>query len=489
MRIKNFTDVKSLLLNNKTIKQTIFKNIFWLVVAESLSKFLKLILIIYVARILGAREYGKFTFALAFVTLFAIFSDLGIFSVTIREFSQDKEREKKFPSVLSLKILLSLGTLFLILIGSFFITPDPLIRRIIWILGIYVILSSFSGIIFAFFQARQKMEYEAWARIFEVLIITLAGFFVILNFPSIKNLSYSYLFASLAVLFFILIFFHFKVYRLRLSWKKSLWKNYLAMSWPLALAGVFSTIYASTDSIMMGYWGQVTQTGWYNAAYKIIGVTLIPAALISASFFPALSLAFRKEKERFQKIWDYQMEMVIFLTIPLVVGGITLAPKIIGFIYNPSYFPSILAFQILIVVAGISFFCNPFSQILVVANQQRKAFWIALFGAIINVILNIILIPKYSLYGAAIATVITFLLIFFLFFKFTIRLTSIKPLNIRFISSFIGVCLASSLMYFVVSQPQIYQLNVFFSILTGTGVYLVCFLGYKKLVNQFLNFS
>jgi len=210
--IKNiFLRPKEFFLENLGIKQTIFKNTFWLAFAEGVSRFLKLILIIYVARILGATEYGKFTFALAFVSLFAIFSDLGLSQITTREFARDNEREKEISSLFSLKILLGLGTLILILIGSFFITPEPVIRSLIWILGIYTILASFGAIIFAFFQARQKMEYQAMTQILEAILVTAAGFFVILNFPSVINLSYSYLFAGFAALIFILTLFHFKV--------------------------------------------------------------------------------------------------------------------------------------------------------------------------------------------------------------------------------------------------------------------------------------
>ena len=430
--------IKNIILSHRTfflenigVRQTIFKNTFWLAVAEAITRFLKLILIIYVARILGATDYGKFTFALAFVSLFAIFSDLGVSQITTRELSREKEKEKEFPAILSLKFLLSLGTLALILIGSFFITPDPIIRGVIWILAIYIIVSGFSGIIFAFFQARQQMEYQAWTKILEAFLETAAGFFVILNFPSVQNLSFSYLFAGLVALISILLFFHFKVYHLCFSWDKSIWQRFLSMSWPLALAGVFGAIYSQIDSIMMGYWGQITQTGWYNAAHKIIGVTLIPMALISQSFFPALSIAFKESKEKLQRIWNYQIEIMILLAVPLVMGGIALAPRIIDFIYDPGYFPSILAFQILIVMAGISFLCGPFSQILVVSNQQKKLFFVTLAGAVINVILNLILIPRYSLYGAAATTVVTVFLIFFLLFHFTSKLTPIKPLNLK----------------------------------------------------------
>lgn len=478
-----FFNPKSFFLENLGVKQTILKNTFWLAMAEGVTRLLKLILIIYVARILGATDYGKFTFALAFIALFAIFSDFGLSSITTRELSREKEKEKEFPAILSLKILLSLGTLFLILIGSFFITLDPIIRGVIWILAIYILINGFAGIIYAFLRARQRMEYESWAKILQALVVTGAGFFVILNFPSVQNLSFSYLFASLTALIFILIFFHFKIYKLHLNWNKSIWQKFLAMSWPLALAGVFGAIYSQIDSVMMGYWGQITQTGWYNAAYKIIGVSLIPMALISQSFFPVLSIAFKESKERLQKIWNYQMEIMILLAVPLVVGGITLAPKIIDFIYDPSYFPSIFAFQILIVMAGIIFLNSLFGHVLVVSNQQKKLFWIALSGAIINVILNLILIPKYSLYGAAIATVITVLLIFFLLVKFTLRFTSIRPLNLKFLLTFIDAGLSGALMYFVISQPAIYHLNVILSVLIGAAIYGVSFFIFKIVID------
>jgi len=485
MNIRTFADIKSFFLDNKTLKQTIFKNTFWLSVAEGVTRFLKLILIIYVARILGATEYGKFNFALASVSLFATFFDLGLSQITTRELSRDKESEKEFSSLLSLKILLSLGTLILIFIGSFFITSDPIIRKLIWILGLDAIIGGFGWIISAFFQARQKMEYQAMTKILEAILITAVGFFVIFYFPSVINLSYSYLFAGFTALIFILIFFHFKVSPLKISWQKSTWQRFLSLSWPLALIGIFGGICGQADSVMMGHLGQITQTGWYNAAYKIIGIILIPAALIPQSFFPALSLAFKESKEKLQRICNYFMDSMIFLAVPIVVGGVALAPRIIDSIYGPSYFPSILAFQILILVAGISFIAAPFGQILIVANQQKKLCWITLTGAITNVILNLILIPKHSLYGAAATSVFTSVLIFFLLFRFTSKLTSIKPFNLKSRFSFFGAVLASILMDFVITQPKIYHFNIFLSVLIGTVVYFSILFVFKLMPKHF----
>ena len=262
------------------------------------------------------------------------------------------------------------------------------------------------------------------------------------------------------------------------------------MSWPLALAGIFGGIYSQTDSVMMGYWGQITQTGWYNAAYKIIGVTFIPTSLIATSFYPALSKFFQDSKEKLQTVWNYFMDSMIILAVPIVVGGIVLAPRIIDFIYDPTYFPTgretILAFQILLIMAGLVFLSNPFGQILVVANQQKKLFFVTLAGAVINVILNLILIPRYSLYGAAATTCATCFLIFFLLFKFTKKFTSIQPFNLKFLSSFAGACLSCIPMYFVIIQPKIYNLNVFLSILIGAAIYVITFLIIKTVTKNYL---
>jgi len=486
MDIRN--TIKNIILNpgvfflkNSGTKQAIAKNTFWMAVAEGITRFLKLFLIIYVARILGATEYGKFTFALAFVSLFAIFSDFGISQITTRELAQKKEKEREFSNILSLKLILSIGALILICLGSFFITPDPVIRGIIWILGIYITVSGFSGMIYAFLRARQKMEYEAWAKILQAVVVTGAGFFVLFNFPSIQSLSLAYLFAVSIASISILIFFHLKIYQLKLSFNKNIWRNVLIMSWPLALAGVFGTIYSQTDSIMMGYFGQITQVGWYNAAYKIIGATLIPVGLISISFFPLFSKLFKESKEKLQKFWDYYMQLMILLAVPLIVGGMVLAPKIIDFVYDPSYFSSILAFQILLIMVALSYICNPFGQALIVSNQQKKLFWITLLGAIVNVGLNLILIPKYSLYGAAFTTVITLFLILFLLYKFTSKFTPIKPFNLKFLFSFFNASLSSTVMYFAICRPIIYNLNVLFSILIGVGIYFTTFLIWRTL--------
>lgn len=485
MKFRNFTNIKSLLLDNRTVKQTIFKNTFWTYLGTGISTLISFVLIIYIARILGATEYGKFTFALAFIFLFGVLSDLGLSQIIIREFAREKEREKEFYSIISLKILLGLGMFIAILVGSFFITSDPVIQKIILILALYFFIKdTFIGLSYSFFQARQRMEYQAWVEIFVALVMAIFVFLVIFNFPSVENLSYAYLSAISISLVFVAIFFHLKVLPLKIFWDKSVWRKFLLMSWPLAFAALFGALYTHIDSVMLGSRGMITETGWYNAAHKIARMSFIFTGIVCGSIYPVLSESFKKSKEKLQKVWNFQTELMIILAFPLIIGGIVLAPKIIDVIYGPGFAPSILAFQILIIMAGIILLSVSLHQILIVSNQQKKIFWAVLGGAVINIALNLILIPKYSLYGAAVATVITQSIIFLLLFKFTMKFTSIRPPYLRFLYIFIGVLISSTVMFLVISRPQIYHLSIFFSIPIGLFIYLVCFLSYQKLTGQ-----
>lgn len=484
--MEKITSLKNLLFGHQTVQQTILKNTFWLTASEAISRFATFVLWIYIARILGAAEFGKFNFAIAIVGLFSILPVFISPEIVTREFAGEKEREKEYPALLSLKIILGLGAVVLLAISSFFVTGDPAVRKVILILALYNFFLGFFDIICAFLRARQRMEYEAFAKVLDALLTTAFGLFVIFRFPSLENLSYAYLLEGLAFISLVLLFFHFKIYPLSLAYDKAVWRQILILSWPLALISIVVTIYNQIDTIIMGYLGQMAQTGWYSASQKIVRLSLVPVALISQAFYPVLSGFFRNSQQELQKIWDRQMEIMIFLAIPLVIGGITLAPRILIFFYGPGYLPSVLALQILMIMAGIVFLSEAFRQILVVANRQTKTLEAVLAGAAINILLNLILIPRFSLYGAAAATVITNIFILFLLIIFTKKLTMINPFNNQILLSFFGAGLSGSLMYFIIKQPQINNLPVVFLILAAAAVYVLAIFGFQLSVQKLI---
>ncbi|MSU54313.1 MAG: flippase [Candidatus Staskawiczbacteria bacterium] len=462
--------IKNFLFQNIGIRQTVFKNTFWLALAEVVARILGLVLVIYIVRALGAQEYGKFVFALSFASVLSILSDLGIMDISTREFSRDRNNERNFNSIFTLELLLCAATLIISVIASFFIVSDPSIRKIIWILTIFVLSNSLFAMVFSLVRARQKMEYEAIIKITQAVANAMVVFAVIFFMPSAQNVGYGYMVSNAAVLLFLLVFFGVFVQPLKFKWEKSS-LNILRISWPLSFGFMASWIYMSINSIMLGSFNLITENGWYGAAFKIAIVAVIPANLIMRSFYPLLSNFFVSSHEKLQKAWDYFAESMLLLTIPIVVGGYVLAPKIIWSFYGADFAPSVIALQLLMLVIGVSFLNYPYTIMLVAAEQQKKNFLIMAFGAVVNVILNLVFIPKYGFSGAIIATLISCILVFFstiVIFKYT---TPIVILNRRLMKVFFISIVSSGIMYYVITSHFIYSLNVIVACLAGALAY------------------
>ena len=134
---------------------------------------------------------------------------------------------------------------------------------------------------------------------------------------------------------------------------------------------------------------------------------------------------------------------------------------------------------------GCQSFALLFSDIMIVSDQQKSFFKITVFGAVVNIILNIILIPKYSLYGAAFATVITYILIFLMYIRYSAKLTPVCPFKIKFVFVFFLALFSSVLMYLAIIQPLIYNLNIFLSVIIGAVIYFTIFFGLNFILKFF----
>ncbi|MBU2544924.1 flippase [Patescibacteria group bacterium] len=455
---------------DRIIKKQIFKNTFWLGLSEGISRLAMFLLIIYVARILGPNQFGVFSFALAFCSLFLIFSHLGLSEIIIRELAEDKENEKKYPAILTLKISLSIFAYLLLFLSSFFISNE--MRKIVWILGIYVLSNNFLIIIYAFFRARQKMKYEAGIKIIQSFLILGMGFILLKYIPSVETLGYVLFGSTLLTILFVLTLFSIFIMPISLSFDFAVWKNFLKLSWPLGLAVAIGVILLRINSVMMGYLGQLTEVGWYNAAYRIVGIAIIFSALMLSSFFPALSKIFKESKERAEQIYNLYREITIAIAVPLVVSGIVLSSKIILFLYGASYLPAVLAFQILIGVAGINFLYNPYSMMFVVSNKQKAILIISSITVGINIVLNIILIPRYSLYGAAIATLISYLILLFITFEISRRLNLFNLVYRNLFKTLIISIFSTMMMIGIITIPYIFSLHILLLIALGIVIYL-----------------
>ena len=467
--------IKSNLLDNKTTKQTVAKNTFWLTVSLVVSKVIKYSLIIYAARFLGASEYGTFNFSMSFVALFAIFADLGINTLTSREVAKEKEVKVKIPTIFTLKIAISIATFIGIAAVSFLVPQTEKIKTVIWLMAGFSLVNGISNFLYNCFYGRQEMQYQTITEIVEALVCTVLGIYFISLNPHAYSLAIAYVISALSGFVVIALIFKHKFGDiLKPTVDKKEWQRVLTMAWPLALSGIFATIYTNTDSIILGFWKLFTQVGYYNAAQKIIALAVVPAGLVATAFFPILSRHSENDKPKTQKIFDYQNIILLAIAIPMIVGGFILANGMIIHIYGEAYLPAVLALKILILMAGMSYLATAFGNILLVYNQQKNAFWAYFWGAMINVPLDILWIGKWGFYGAAWATVVTSFLSITILAYFVRKHTPLKLVDWSLTKYLIAILISSALMGFVLLNLASHNVNVILKVILGILVYSIC---------------
>ncbi|MBU2101465.1 oligosaccharide flippase family protein, partial [Patescibacteria group bacterium] len=181
------------LLDNTTTSQTIAKNTFWLSFGEITGRLLRVGLIFYAARVLGAAGYGVFSYMTSLAGILTIFADLGLSGILIREGAKSEElRKTYFATSLFIKLIIVTGSFVVIILVAPLITDIPLSRTLIYAVGLLIVFDSLRGFGNAIFRAEEQMQYEAGTSILTQIIIVAGGIYTLTFTPSPESLAISY---------------------------------------------------------------------------------------------------------------------------------------------------------------------------------------------------------------------------------------------------------------------------------------------------------
>ncbi len=404
----------------------IMRNAIWLGFGEVASHALLFVLLVFAARALGAHGYGVFSFGLSLATLFIVLAKFGLPTVVVREFARNHAWSSVFPSIFTLGIVLSLGAFLLFGGAGLFLSQEPFMRLLFFFFAGYVVATTLLELLYAFFHSREEMRYEAVVKVLQAGAVAGFGVLVLLQKPFAHYLALVYAAGALGALVLMGGIFWRRISSLRLRVDVAIWKTALSRSWPLGIVGLFTFVSNNIDSVMLGLFGQITEAGWYNAAYRLMGIALIPTVFLGHSFLPALSKRVREAGTALQAVWERQLETALALGVPATIGVAMAAPILVQALYTPEFEPAIFALQLLAFAVAPTFLFSASFVMLLAAGMQKKIFWLVGAGALANVLLNLWLIPAYSLYGAAAATVATSVLLLFFYGFAVLRHTSVR---------------------------------------------------------------
>ena len=394
------------------------KNTFFLIASSVIISILTLILSIFIARILGDINFGKYNIANAFPQLLTFLLDFGYATLLIREVSRDKSLSNKYLSnTLKFRLIL-FPVIFFILVISVNIAgyPDNT-KNIVYLFSIFVFLRTVTNIFYSTFRAFEKMEYEAAITIFMTILRSALGLIILSLGYGLIELGLIFIFSGVVEFIIALAVCRKKFVKTKFQIDPSFIRKTITIALPLSLLGIFGIIYQRIDTVMLSLFKGDAPVGWYNAAYNLIlGFQFIPQ-LFMQSLLPSMSFYYISSRESLQKAYEKSFKYLFILGLPIAVGIFILADKFILFFYGKEFINSVIALKILTwdILLFFLYTCTGF--VLISTDKQNQMAATIAILAIVNYTLNLFLIPKYSYIGAGIATLVTeiILLIIYLF--------------------------------------------------------------------------
>jgi len=415
-----------------------FKNTSWLFFERVLRIIITLVVTIYVVRYLGPKDFGLLSYVISFFWLFGAIAILGLENIAIRELVKHPEkRDELVGTVFFLRLLSGLTAIILTSLVLLIVQEDFFTSILILLASVSFLFQAFQSIEY-YFRASVKAKYNAYAMFLSIVLAsTLKVILILLEAPIL------YFVIAFTTEYFLLAIGFVGVYKLNhlkiFTWKysKELSIALLKDSWPLILTGLVVTIYVKIDQIMIKHMMHEEAVGLYAAAVRICEAWyFIPVALCN-SLFPAIINAKKVNEKlynnRLQKLYD----ILVWLSIAIAILVTIFSSSIINILFGGEYSASSQVLTIYI-WAGVAVFLGvASSQYLINENLTKLSFIRAFIGMILNIILNLILIPKFGIVGSAVATLVSYTAVTFLlsfhrkfYIQFTMMLKSVFGITI-----------------------------------------------------------
>ena len=382
-------------------------------------------LLAFVSRVIIVRyttqtEYGIFSLALVLLNIFAVISTLGLQRGVTRQiaFFRGKKDSKKVSGIVKSSIQIALVASIFFSIFLFFLSDiisvkafhSPQLSTPLKIFAVAIPFSVLIAIFTSIFQGFDRVEPNVYFQniLRNVLLLPLLGI-VILFGLSFIDVVYAYL-ASIALTCIAFAVYAAKKLPISVKGEKntnadSMRKELLFFSLPLLAVSILGMVMTWTDTLMLGYFKTPDVVGLYNAALPL--AQLIPIVLGSMGFLyvPIASQLYSQNlMNEMRRNYAILTKWMFSLTLPLFLIIFLFPETVLNILFGSRYIQADTALQILALGMFIHTFLGLNGATLMTAGKTRFLMWTSLTGAIMNITLNIFLIPPLGIIGAAIAS-------------------------------------------------------------------------------------
>lgn len=403
--------------------------------------------------------------------LFSVVVDFGIQQLVIKKVSEQKELSKKYlGNFFAVELLLAIAVYAVLAIIAVENNYDPIVRNAILVGGLGMFLNALSIPFTAIISAHEDMHILAVVNFCDSIINVGLMFVTILFHKSIMVLS---------MVTLLMAIMHLIVYRIvikRYVEKPELFKQFKDLDWglvknmfklalPFGMLVGFSIIYNKIDVIILAHIRGYAETGLYTNAYKFMDLLAFFPGVVSSSLYPFISSAlFKKEGDSIRSYLEKYTKYMIGIAAPLAIGGAVLAPKLILLIGGNQFYDAFRALQILLFASATLFIYSVVNSVMI-SQMTRYAAAITFINIFINILGNIILIPRYGFVAAAVMTVISEFIQACVYFYFVQKRIVSFPVLKHFVKPIIGAVIMGFVLY------QVRFTSLIFTIPLGAVIY------------------
>ncbi|TCD11512.1 flippase [Pedobacter frigidisoli] len=388
------------------------KNTGWLMLARVGSLVIKILVGFAITNYLGKELNGILNYPTAFTTFFIAAAALGLDGFTTRELLKTPEnKDRLLGTAFWLKIIGGLAIIPLIyfaytLWNSFKPIETPLLY--ILIIGLTGISQAFY-ITDSYFQSKVQAKYVMRVQVFGNILSAIIKLVFILLKLNIEWFVFALLLDTIILAIGYIYFYQIKVGSI-FQWvfDSKLAKYLIKNSWPLALSAVLVSIYMKIDQLMVENYLGTGALGIYSTVVQLSeSWYFIPVAIVT-SVFPAIMNAKRDDALRYAKRLQNMYDIMVWISLSVALFMTFASPIIYHLVYKPEFWGGAHVLTVH-VWAGIFVFLGSASgQYLIAEGYTKLSMLRTGTGAIVNILLNIIWIPKYGIMGAALATLVAY---------------------------------------------------------------------------------
>lgn len=401
-------NLKKIIFGNYSNKQILAKNTFWLGGLEVVSKVIMFIVTVSLVRYLGPEGFGAYNFASAYVAIIMIFSDLGLSTILTRDVAKNKAEVNRYLSnVMGIKLATSVLIIAVVLILT------PLLgsyRTYFWLIlltTIYNLSLQFQTVIVAVLSAFEKMEYVFVVRTVYYMGILLAAMATIKLNLGVNMLVANYLSVGILNLVTAIWLLNKIGVRIKIEINRMVWQKMLKESAPMLGFIAGSQIYGNIDTLLVAKFFGNTEVGWYQSAYKIL-FAFQSVNIINSVTFPRFAVLIQEKKETtLNKLLKIIISGSLVILVPLAIIISWQSELIIKLIYGSKYLAAAPMVAILIWVGVINYFRILVTNLLVARGKQKMVFYAMTAGLLVNICLNLVVMPRTGFLFAAVSLIIS----------------------------------------------------------------------------------